>query len=870
MSDKQERSKTVVSHLVLQAPARRPHQISDWQSALRSADRGSVRQLYDLFDNLMLDGVLADAIDKRIDAVLNAEISFYSSDGVEEETVVSEVIDTGAFEQLVRTIMMARIYGRSGVELSMAEEGLRTYAIPPKYIRLEREEITPDLSSPERGIKYAGHPDLIILGRPLDYGLMIKACPYAIYKRGGFGDWSQWIELFGMPQRIGKYNTMDEESRRVLVKCMTEMGSSPWLVAPKETDIEVVDSKMGSGVAYNDFRRALNEEILVTILGQTLTTVSGERGARSLGEVHRAVEEAKNRSDIRYVVRVLNSRLLPWLERRGISGVRGGYFGVPQSTEPLTVAELVQLSSVLPIPQSYIREKYGLPAPDASEPVAGAKEEPKETPEEEAEEPEEPDEPKKRRRRGRRKLSFFAHALTSAQGLLKQWTTSTALLADDKVGLDGMSLIEEAVRRVYGGETEAALGPLFKANDRPLQAGLDVAFEGADASLGGFVQDFRYNTSVFSAFKSHAEVGALEAALRDESGRLRSFREYKQAVAPIIGKYSREWLRTEYNTAVRAADSARYYREALRTKRIFPHLEYLESLASDKREEHKAWVGTVLPIEHPWWDTHMPPSAWNCKCSVRKTRRAVTPVPAEGPDEEAMPSALRQNPGKTASPLKLSEHPYLKGQGLPTCPECRRQGLVSSAELSDEEDRLCPMHRMAKEAADLKALVEERRRLYDRLRRDPDYTDVAFDPKTGGLKATHVRHNFEKKGGIGERRAQEIGFRMGNAVILLEEDQTIHGVKSVDGLWNGEKMEIATTLTGSSNSILRGLSHCASKDGSRVAVIVIMKNASEEVMYKAAGRFNGLKASNPKQWKEFSRIVFVDVENAQIKSVVPQ
>ena len=168
------------------------------------------------------------------------------------------------------------------------------------------------------------------------------------------------------------------------------------------------------------------------------------------------------------------------------------------------------------------------------------------------------------------------------------------------------------------------------------------------------------------------------------------------------------------------------------------------------------------------------------------------------------------------------------------------------------------------------SLVEERRRLYEQLRRDPDYTDVAFDPKTGGLKATHVRHNFEMIGGTGERRAQEIGFRIGNAVLLLEEDQTIHGVKSVDGLWNGEKMEIATTLTGSSNSILRVLSHCASKDGSRVAVIVIMKNASEEVMYKAAGRFSGLKASNPKQWKELSRIVFVDAEKAQMISVVPQ
>lgn len=856
MSDKQ--SKTVVNHLVLQAPARRPHQISDWQSALRSADRGSVRQLYDLFDNLMLDGVLADAIDKRIDAVLNAEISFYSSDGVEEETVVSRVIDTGAFEQLVRTIMMARIYGRSGVELSMAEEGLRTYAIPPKYIRLEREEITPDLSSPERGIKYAGHPDLIILGRPLDYGLMIKACPYAIYKRGGFGDWSQWIELFGMPQRIGKYNTMDEESRRVLVKCMTEMGSSPWLVAPKETDIEVVDSKMGSGVAYNDFRRALNEEILVTILGQTLTTVSGERGARSLGEVHQAVEEAKNRSDIRYVVRVLNTRLLPWLERRGIGGVRGGYFGVPQSTEPLSVADLVQLTSVLPIPESYIREKYGLPAPDGSEPVAGAKEEtPKEEPKEEPEdEPEEPDEPKKRRRKeGRRKLSFFAHALTSAQGLLKQWTTHTALLADDKVGLDGMGLIEEAIRRVYGGETEAALEPLMEVNDRPLQAGLDVAFEGADASLSGFVEDFRYNTSVFSAFKSHAEAAALESALCDESGRLRSFREYEREVAPIIGKYNREWLRTEYNTAVRSADSARYYREALRTKRIFPNLEYVESLASQKREEHKAWVGTVLPIEHPWWDTHMPPSAWNCKCSVRKTRRAVTPVPAEGPDEEAMPSVLRQNPGKTASPLKLSEHPYLKGQGLPTCPECRRQGLVSSAELSDDpgEGELCPMHRLAREVADLKALIEERRLLYEQLRNDPDYTDVAFDPKTGGLKATHVRHNFSKSvGSRGELAVQEVGFREGHAVILGDESSDFN-VKVTDGTWDGKPMEIATLTTGRASNVRNALKHCAEKKSAQVAVLYCNQETCEFV--QGLGRYYGLKGTS--QWRQFEEVVLI-------------
>ena len=68
-----------------------------------------------------------------------------------------------------------------------------------------------------------------------------------------------------------------------------------------------------------------------------------------------------------------------------------------------------------------------------------------------------------------------------------------------------------------------------------------------------------------------------------------------------------------------------------------------------------------------------------------------------------MPPALRNNPGKTASPYNLPEHPYLKGQGDPNCPECRRQGLVPPGRrLSDDnhdgrEDELCPLHQLAEE-----------------------------------------------------------------------------------------------------------------------------------------------------------------------------
>lgn len=82
--------------------------------------------------------------------------------------------------------------------------------------------------------------------------------------------------------------------------------------------METKEGGTGSGSSYNEFRQANNEEMLITILGQTMTTVQGEKGARSLGEVHKEVEEGKNKSDLRYVQRVLNQRYSPCWRREGI------------------------------------------------------------------------------------------------------------------------------------------------------------------------------------------------------------------------------------------------------------------------------------------------------------------------------------------------------------------------------------------------------------------------------------------------------------------------------------------------------------------------------------------------------------------------
>ena len=77
-------------------------------------------------------------------------------------------------------------------------------------------------------------------------------------------------------------------------------------------------------------------------------------------------------------------------------------------------------------------------------------------------------------------------------------------------------------------------------------------------------------------------------------------------------------LRTIYWANVNTAYAAGEWERIWRTRRVLPYLEYLISVARDKRPEHLAQVGTVLPVEDPYWDYWYPPSDWGCECRVRQ------------------------------------------------------------------------------------------------------------------------------------------------------------------------------------------------------------------------------------------------------------
>lgn len=85
---------------------------------------------------------------------------------------------------------------------------------------------------------------------------------------------------------------------------------------------------------------------------------------------------------------------------------------------------------------------------------------------------------------------------------------------------------------------------------------------------------------------------------------------------------------------------------------------------------------------------------------------------------------------------------------------------------------------------------------YKKFIKDKNYKDVKFDWTTGGLKAMHREHNFDKKKGHYEKEVMDILYNHGGKIILMSESSNIDGQKQLDGLLNGRTIEISTKENG--------------------------------------------------------------------------
>ena len=164
--------------------------------------------------------------------------------------------------------------------------------------------------------------------------------------------------------------------------------------------------------------------------------------------------------------------------------------------------------------------------------------------------------------------------------------------------------------------------------------GLRVGFDYRDVWQGEHALAF----TVAKAMETDL-LQEIRAALDRALGEGRTFRQFRKALTPVLrergwwGKQdrrdpltgatvraqlgSRRRLRTIYRANLGAARSAGVWDRAQRAKGAHPYFLYEPGPADRGCGGHRAWTGTLLPIDHPWWNDHFPPNGWNCRCRVR-------------------------------------------------------------------------------------------------------------------------------------------------------------------------------------------------------------------------------------------------------------
>lgn len=202
-----------------------------------------------------------------------------------------------------------------------------------------------------------------------------------------------------------------------------------------------------------------------------------------------------------------------------------------------------------------------------------------------------------------------------------------------------------------------------------------VAEEFRNAVIEGFGKDFpkidynsphqemlsalETNTFQFSGVENYQMLKSMSMALRDESGMLRSFSDFKTEALKIAGVYLGKNLRTEYNSAVASSQMAGKWVDFEANKKTAPWLRYDTVGDSRVRTSHKALNGIIRKVDDSFWDTYYPPNGWNCRCDVTQLLNgAETPIHEIIPPDD-VPELFQTNMAKYGLAFP-KDHPYFK------------------------------------------------------------------------------------------------------------------------------------------------------------------------------------------------------------------
>lgn len=396
-------------------------------AAQREADQGRMHGWADLLDEVRQgDPHLQCDLAKRELSVAGAEFELRlpanasKREGAKALRLCQDAVDAievprgslaVSWRGAVQRLLSATYHGRAGIEAVHARDGrylLPRHLFPVHARRLawsnERDwqlYLYDATSGDTPFAKFPGipvsDPVLFPAGKllihtaspfgtyPTREGLGRAIVWYSAFKRWSVRDWLAFAEWSGRGLRVGKYATgrdptknatANDEDIDALEEALDAMSSTVTTVIPDTTDLSIIAAP-DNGV-HAELVKLCNGEMSKIILGGTLTSDPGEKGARSLGEVHLRAMTQLLAADAAMVADTLRRDFFAPLVRLNL-GDRAPVPTIVFAVEPPEDAEsrarrlTGYMQQGLTVPAAWLRNLESMPDPVDGEEVVGGK-----------------------------------------------------------------------------------------------------------------------------------------------------------------------------------------------------------------------------------------------------------------------------------------------------------------------------------------------------------------------------------------------------------------------------------------------------------------------------------------------------------------
>ncbi len=489
------------------------------------------------------------------------------------------------------------------------------------------------------------------------YGRRIASAVFwpIIFKRGGIQFWVEFVEKYGGVLMYLLTQEKDEGRKRQKLAMLDDMVRTAVGVYETGDELKIVDvNKSGSSDTFITMLNFFNAEISKAVLGQTLTTEQGERGARSLGEVHLEVQREIIEQDKKRELKVIN-KLVKELVSLNFDTTDFPRYVLEEKEElkfEKAKRDTELVGQGIKFNKSYYIKQYGFDEEDFDLQENAINSQIFNEVKKNFSELNFTNEYKEIFKEDEAFEKLYSDTLTSFKDVFEEFFNAL------KNAIENSNDYDEATENIlktlfinedYRTKVNKIAENFVKANLIGREAAIRQRITEKTKNFADEVEYLKnkvvlkkeiFNTLpdemknyafTVAGIEREKQIEEILQSLVEAKEKRLSFEEWKQKTLEKGFKVND----IVYWQNMRSVEMAGKYQQMREDAddRVAPYWQYIAVMDKNTRPEHAALNGLIRRYDDPFWKEWYPPNGYNCRCTVRSLSRAYLEANGINPDK---------------------------------------------------------------------------------------------------------------------------------------------------------------------------------------------------------------------------------------------